>query len=78
AHGRLSGFLSGTDSGKTALEFTAANSPILAGETRPIPLTATRPGDTDTPVDVQFPVTVTGKIEWGKDKTQAIEQRFAP
>lgn len=77
AHGRLSGFLSGTDASKSALEFTAATSPILAGETRPIPLSATRVGDPDTLVDVKFPVTVTGKLEWGRGKTQVIEQRFA-
>lgn len=76
AHGRLSGFLSGTDASNTALEFSPAGAPILAGETRPIPLTATRPGDPETAVQVKFPVTVSGKIEWGKDKTQSIEQRF--
>ena len=78
AHGRLSGFLSGTDASNTALEFTPTPSPILAGETRDIALVASRPGDPDTPVQPTFPVTVRGKLEWGKNDSQALEQRFAP
>lgn len=78
AHGRLAGFLSGTDAAGTQLEFTPASMPILAGETRAIALNATRPGDQDTAVQVRFPVTISGKLEWGKDQTQSIEQRFAP
>ena len=78
AHGRLGGFLSGTDASKTDLEFSPSSLPILAGETRSIPLVATRPGDPETTVQVQFPITVNGKIEWGKGQTQTVEQRFAP
>ena len=78
AHGRLSGFLSGTDSANAALEFAPLPSPILPGETRDIPLTASRPGDPDTPVSARFPVTVRGKLESGGDQTQAMEQRFTP
>ncbi|MHB1249029.1 MAG: COG1470 family protein, partial [Polaromonas sp.] len=61
AHGRLAGFLSGTDAANTELEFAPASMPILPGETRGIALTATRPGDPDTQVQVQFPVTISGK-----------------
>ena len=78
AHGRVGGFLTGSDAKNTALEFSPSNMPILPGETRAIPLTATRPGDPETPVQAQFPVVVTGKIEWGKGQAQTIEQRFAP
>ena len=78
AHGRLGGFLSGTDAAGIQLEFTPASMPILAGETRAIALNATRPGDQDTAVQVRFPVTISGKLEWGKDQMQSIEQRFAP
>ena len=78
AHGRLAGFLSGTDAANTAIEFTPANMPILPGETRAIALSATRPGDTETAVKVKFPLTISGKLEWGKDRTQSIDQRFAP
>lgn len=77
AHGRLLGFLSGTDASNTELEFAPASMPILPGETRAIALTATRPGDPDTVVQVQFPVTISGKLEWGNGQTQNIERRFA-
>ena len=78
AHGRAGGFLTGTDASNTALEFSPANTPILPGETRGIPLSATRPGDPETAAAIRFPVTVRGKLEWGKGKTQNIEQLFAP
>jgi hypothetical protein len=78
AHGRLSGFLSGTDAANTALEFAPTPSPILPGESRDIPLTASRPGDPDTPVSARFPVTVRGNLEWGGDQSKAMEQRFTP
>jgi len=78
AHGRVTGFLNGTDASNTSLEFSPANTPILPGETRTIPLSATRPGDQDTAAQIRYPVTVRGKLEWGKGQTQSIEQRFAP
>jgi hypothetical protein len=78
AHGRVGGFLSGTDASNTALEFSPANTPILPGETRGVTLNATRPGDPDSAAAIRFPVTVRGKLEWGKGKTQNIEQLFAP
>lgn len=78
AHGRISGFLTGTDASNTSLEFSPANTPILPGETRTIALSATRPGDQDTAAQIRYPVTVRGKLEWGKGQTQNIEQRFAP
>lgn len=78
AHGRLSGFLNGTDAGGTALEFSAATSPILPGETRDIALTATRPGNADAQVQPRFPLTVRGKLEWGESGSTTIDQRFAP
>lgn len=78
AHGRLAGFMTGTDASGKAMEFAPTPSPILPGQTRDIALIASRPGDPDTAVDVRFPVTVKGKLEWGQDKTQLMEQRFSP
>lgn len=77
AHGRLAGFLSGTDAAGTALEFSPGSTPILPGETRDIALSATRPGNLDASVQVRFPVTVRGKLEWGSDGSSAVDQRFA-
>ena len=78
AHGRLSGFLSGIDSAGVALEFAPSSMPILPGETRAIALNATKPGDTETLVYPQLPVTVKGKLEWGKGQSTSLEQQFVP
>jgi hypothetical protein len=78
AHGRLAGFLSGTDAGGTALELQAGTTPIMPGETRDIALAANKPGDTETTVAVRFPITIAGKLEWGKSGSLPINQRFAP
>jgi len=78
AHGRLAGFLKGTDASGTALEFTAASLPILPGETRDIALSATKQGNQDATVQVNFPVTVRGKLEWGESGSTEVDQRFGP
>lgn len=77
AHGRLAGFLSGTDAAGTKLEFQPGTSPILPGETRDIALLATRPGNTDAAVAVRFPITISGKLEWGKNGSTPIDHRFS-
>jgi P pilus assembly chaperone PapD len=78
AHGRIAGFLQGADASGTKLEFTPATSPILPGETRTIPLLPARPGDPDAQVVLRYPVTVKGRIEWGKGQTQDIDLRLGP
>ncbi len=78
AHGRLDGFLSGTDARGQAFDATAANLPILPGETRGIALAITKAGDPNTPLQPVFPITVKGKLEWGKGKNTQLDQRFAP
>lgn len=77
AHGRLEGFMTGIDALGTSLEIAATPLPILPGGTANIALIATRPGDPDTAVQVQFPLTVKGKLEWGNNQSQLIEQRFS-
>jgi len=78
AHGRLGGFLQGGDAAATRLEFTPATSPILPGETRAIALLPSRPGDPDGAVTLRFPVTVKGRVDWGRDASQDIDLQFAP
>lgn len=78
AHGRLAGFLNGTDADGEALELQAGNTPILPGETRDIPLLATRPGAPETAVAPRFPITVQGKLEWGREGSLPVDQRLAP
>lgn len=76
AHGRLAGFLNGTDASGTKLELQASSTPILPGETRDIALVANKSGDPDTAVAVRFPITVRGSLEWGKNGSLPIDQRF--
>jgi hypothetical protein len=78
AHGRLTGFLSGTDAGNTPLDFTARSYPILPGESRIVPLIATRQGDIDSQLTPRYPVTIKGRLEWGKNQSRDFEERFAP
>jgi hypothetical protein len=75
AHGRISGFLSGTDASGKKLDFEPATLPILPGELRGITLTPTT--GRDEPVTVAYPITIRGTLEWG-DKSIPFEQRFAP
>ena len=74
AHGRLAGFLSGTDAAGKKLEFTPATLPILPGETRAISLVLYK--ERDEPVKVTYPVTIRGKLEWGDSKSTPFEQTF--
>ena len=76
AHGRLEGVRAGTAARNTPLDFVARGYPILPGETRAVPLNASRQGDADAPVSLAFPVTVKGRLEWGKKQSQDFEQRF--
>lgn len=75
AHGRLAGFLSGTDAAAKKLEFTPSTSPILPGETRPVSLVLYR--ERDEPLRVAYPITIRGTLEWGNQKLP-FEQTFAP
>lgn len=75
AHGRIAGFLTGTDATGRKLEFSPATLPILPGETRGIPLT---PSDgTNEVAEVAFPVTIEGKLELGGRKRIDFSQQFA-
>ena len=74
AHGRLAGFLKGKDASGKEVEFTASTLPILPGETRAISLVPY--GEGDQVVKVAYPITVRGKLEWGR-KSMPFEQTFA-
>jgi hypothetical protein len=75
AHGRLTGFLSGTDAAGKKLEFTPSTLPILPGETRAISLGLYK--EQDEAVKIAYPITIRGKLEWGDNKSTPFEQRFA-
>ncbi|MEO8676741.1 MAG: hypothetical protein ABI569_14285 [Casimicrobiaceae bacterium] len=75
AHGRLAGFLSGTDASGKSLEFMPAGLPILPGETRAIALGVA--GDDANAVAIAYPITIRGTLEWGGRSTP-LDVRFAP
>jgi hypothetical protein len=73
AHGRVSGFLTGTDAKGNSYDFTPSDFPILPHEERQVFLTPSTPTN-DHPT-LTFPVTVKGTLEWGSHKTE-FDQRF--
>jgi hypothetical protein len=85
ATGRLSGFLSGTDAAGKKLEFSPDGLPILPGNARKITLVPSLPGSSATAgtaaasgaaaVQVQYPITIEGRLEWGSERVK-FEQRF--
>jgi fimbrial chaperone protein len=66
AHGRVSGFLTGTDAKGISYDFTPSDFPILPHEEREIFLTPSTATD-DHPT-LTFPVTVKGTLEWGEHR----------
>lgn len=73
AHGRMTGFLTGTDAKGIKYDFTPADFPILPHEEREVFLTPSTATD-DHPT-LTFPVTVKGTLEWGQRKTE-LDQKF--
>ena len=73
AHGRMGGFLTGTDAKGVAYDFTPSDFPILPGEQREVFLTPSNGAD-EHPT-LSFPVTVKGTLEWGDQKTK-LDQIF--
>ena len=75
AHGRLAGFLTGTDARGRRLDFSPSTLPVLPGETRNIALTASE-GNNEV-AEVAFPVTVKGVLELGAGQRADFEHTFA-
>jgi hypothetical protein len=73
AHGRITGFLTGTDAKGISYDFTPLDFPILPREEREIVLTPSTATE-DHPT-LTFPVTVKGTLEWGQHRTE-FDQRF--
>ena len=73
AHGRIGGFLSGTDAKGRELEFAPSSFPVLPGETRALALAAQL--GPNEPAEPVLPVTVQGTIEWPGGRVP-FEHRF--
>jgi hypothetical protein len=67
AHGRLEGFLNGTDAAGQKFELSPADLPILPGETRVISLVPV-PDERKALPPIQYPLAVKGTLEWGKNR----------
>ena len=68
AHGRMSGFLTGTNAKGISYDFAPADFPILPHEERLVYLTPSIATD-DHPT-LTFPVTLKGTLEWGNQRTE--------
>ena len=75
AHGRLDGFLSGTDAKGQDFEFSPTTLPILPGETRAISLIVNS-DDEHSVRHIAYPITISGSLETGMGKALKFEQRF--
>jgi hypothetical protein len=76
AHGRVEGFVNGTDAAGQRFEMAPADLPILPGETRSLSL-APVVEEGKTAPSIQFPLRVQGSLEWGKNRL-ALDTSFAP
>lgn len=76
AHGRLEGFVDGTDASGARFEMAPADLPILPGETRRITITPiVEQGK--APPELRFPLKVKGNLEWGKNSLP-LDASFTP
>lgn len=76
AHGRLEGFVNGTDATGERLEMAPADLPILAGETRAVTINPVV--EEGKPArEIRFPLTVRGNLEWGKNRLP-LDASFTP
>jgi len=72
AHGRVSGFLTGTDADGVKYDFNPSDFPILPGTEADVYLTPST--STDDHPTLKFPVRVQGTIEWDQHKLKIDEQ----
>ncbi len=77
AHGRLEGFVNGTDARGARYEMAPADLPILPGETRSITITPVSEEANKPAPEVRFPLTVKGNLEWGKNRLP-LDASFTP
>lgn len=73
AHGRVGGFLTGTDANGARYDFTPSDFPILPHEEREVYLTPSTASNGQP--ELAFPVHVSGKLEWDGNPI-AVDQTF--
>jgi hypothetical protein len=72
AHGRVSGFLTGTDANGVRYDFNPSDFPILPSTEADVYLTPST--STDDHPTLSFPVHVQGTLEWDQHKLKIDEQ----
>ena len=72
AHGRVSGFLSGTDAKGIKYDFNPSDFPILPQQVADVYLTPST--STDDHPELTYPVHVTGALQWGSQSLEIDEQ----
>lgn len=65
AHGRLEGYVSGTDASGRRYAFAPSTFPVLPGETRDIALVPEADAAGAPPPAIAYPVQLKGRLEWG-------------
>lgn len=73
AHGRMGGFLTGTDAQGRRFDVTPSALPIMPGETRAIALLSSN--DRNEPIELPLPITIRGTLEWSGGRLP-FEHRF--
>jgi len=68
AHGRLSGFVDGTDADGRRYAFAPSTLPILPGETRDVPLQPQPDDPQSAPPVLTFPVKLQGRLDSGAQR----------
>lgn len=68
AHGRLQGFVDGTDANGRRYAFAPSTSPIMPGETRDIALQPQADDPKSPPPVLQFPVKLQGRLDSGAQR----------
>lgn len=76
AHGRLEGFVNGTDASGARFEMSPADLPILPGETRGVAIGPVVEDGKPAP-EIRFPLVIKGNLEWGKNHLP-LDASFAP
>ncbi len=67
AHGRMEGFLNGTDAAGQDFELSPSDLPILPGATRTVPIVPVTEERKPLP-PIQYPFKVKGTLEWGAQR----------
>jgi len=76
AHGRLEGYVSGTDAGGKRYAFAPSTFPVLPGETRDIALVPEGDEAGAPAPSITYPVQLKGRLDWGSQQLD-VDATFA-